>query len=207
MDYAILIASAVSLVLTVLACLFRVSPNTLRYTIIAVLALTVLFSLEFYLIQFGNWPITAIPVLGCLITLRLLRPGRGGELKRYALSMFVLHALLLLFAVELAKSSMNTWGSGPVYTGVFMIIYILPLFQLLQLAHRQDRFYGWLKAVTGSAALLVIAIFGFSSSDYNGESVSIIRDGIVLLGVFTVVEGLLLVFRNAPSNPGAYNLP
>jgi hypothetical protein len=192
-DHAILISASASLVLTVLACVFKMGERFIRYLIFGTVILTAIFSLEFYLLQFSYWPFTIIPVIGILGTFKILTSKNSSLKKRYSLILFAASSLLLLFASELSKSNMNTWGSGSIFAGVFMIVHILPLFQLLGLTYKRDSIYGKIKIAIGIISLVIILIFGFKISDYNGETVALIRNSVLYLGGIMILEGLILL--------------
>ena len=194
-DHGILMAACASFLLTVLIHIAGINKKLLTYLVFTVTGLTILLSLEFYPLQFLHSPVTTIPVLGIFITCFLFISKNNSVLKRYSMITYILMAVLFIVAIECAKSSMNTWGSGPIYAGVFMIVHILALFQLIRLLYQQDKIYGVIKLITGIAALLMMVIFGFDSGEYNGDTVTLIRRSVIILCISTISEGIFLFYN------------
>lgn len=200
-DHGILISSLTSLILTILATKPSATYRQQLYSVISVLCLTIIFSIEFYLLQFCYWPFTIVPILAIITSILLLRSKNKQILKWYALLTFSIFSCGILFAIELAKVSMNTWGSGTIFTGVFMIVHILPLFHLLTLLYPANKVYGYLKMVTGLIAMIIIFVFRFHHGDYDGDTVTLIRRSLFLTCIILIIEGFIVIF-----NEHNYNL-
>ncbi len=117
-------------------------------------------------------------------------------LQRYTLVNYIIIMAFLLFAIELAKVSYNTWGSGTIYFGAFMIVLLFPLRFLTREMYKQPFAYGLIELLTGLTSITIIGINGFSHSEFNGESVDIIRNGLVLLSIVMIIEGVLLFYKH-----------
>jgi|GEM_PF-6632538 hypothetical protein len=192
-DHAILISAFASLLLTILACVVKISFKSLVYAIAGTSVLTVFFSFEFYKYQLHFLGILFLPLMG---TIALLCSPDINIKHKGSIVLFIIHALLLLFASELSKSNSNTWGSGLAFSGVFMIVHLLPLFQITRLSYTQDNIYGKIKLSTGFLLLTIVLFFGFKQSEYNGATVELIRNSILFLGATLLIEGIIMISTN-----------
>ncbi len=188
------VISLVTTLITVLIDKSKTIPQILAWGVI-VFALVASFKFLWVLFYF---PVMLLPFAGIVgaLVVGLLKTPSERFLKRYAIVQYVLVMAFLLLAIEMAKASFNTWGSGPVYPGIFMIVFLVPLRHLTRKISPVPFVYGGLDFLIGLSSMSFILVFGFSESMFNGDSIPVIRKGLVLLSMTLAVEGVLFLCKD-----------
>jgi hypothetical protein len=191
-DNGILISVLISLVMTIQLKFGFINIKQALWFNTLIICLTIILSMTYFLIQLSYWPFTFIPLL--IIFLCYIFKNRITITKQKIISLYFISTILLIFAFELAKVSSNTWGSGTLFAGVFMIVYIIPLYQLIRQISEQEKIFGLYKLISGLILIGLIIIQGFGNSDYDGETVLLIRKNIIFLSIIFFIEGLVVLF-------------
>lgn len=194
-NYAIIIASTISLTLTILT-YFNNLNSTIKKIILFVSILTVLLTIPYYIILF-YYPFVLLPTFGIFLTLYLIKTKK--RVPDSSIFIYIINCIMYGFAIELSKANFNSWGSGTIFVGVYMVALTLPLFHLLRLLWQQDNTYGFFKLSTGLILLFIIWKSNFPPEydlrDSN-ETLNLIRNSILYsVSVFTF-EGILVLSRN-----------
>jgi len=201
LSHSIIISVLFSLLITILPRFIILSNKTIKRLIAIFILLVLILSFKYiYLILF-IFPLSIIPIIivilifiGILVRKDSSEDKIESKLFKFYLSVIYFCILsLLLFAILLSSSSANTWGTGYVYIGVFMIIFIIPLLHLIRLLHNLSKTYGIINIIFGFISMFLIAAHGFTNSEYNGSDIQAIRTGIVLIIMDLIIEGFIFL--------------
>ena len=196
-DYAIYLASVISLCITLLSCFINLPIKTYSKVIYIIISITFILAIPHFTIFF-YYPVTIVPIVGLMLTLIILKNKNFNTLQIYSTIAYIINCLLYSYATELSKANYSSWGSSTIYVGIFMIVFIFPLFHLILLTHPQYKTFGIFKVLTGVILLSICWIQNFppihEGKDVN-EQLDFIRYGIVFSMIVITFEGLLLIFQ------------
>lgn len=207
-DYSTLILAIISLCCTLISVLTDKLKIIIGIVSLSTIAVGIIISFRFILVFLYWQPLSILPLVGIVGTLIMysLKNISKRFLKIYSLLQYVLTMTLLLLAIELTKASYNTWGSGSIYFGIFMLTFLIPLRHLTRELYERHFTYGILELLSGLISISLILVLGFSTSEFNTESVFIIRKGLILLSVSLLLEGILLIYKGYRKGKNSINL-
>jgi hypothetical protein len=197
-NYAIAISTGVSFLLTVFICFSNAKLSVKKKIVCFVCILTILLSAPYYIILF-YYPFVLIPTVNTLFSFSMLTSRKDINVRAYSTLIYIINCFTYAIAIQFAKANFNTWGSGTIYIGVYMIALSLPLFHLLRFIYQQEKFYGILKLSMGSLLLLIIWLSHFPPERDLREvntTLDLIRNSIVFSVIITVLEGFIMIFQN-----------
>lgn len=194
--HAVFLAATASLIVTLLATMARVEAGRLFRLSVALAVVTTVLCLQDYLFVLVFFPYALI-VPASLLTIAFLSITKHRSAKTYARIVLGFNVLFLFVGLELLKSPGTTWGNSAMYVGIFLVVNVLMILQLLTHAFRMELACGICKLVFGVASLLVIWFAGDSAIAWKGEGTveSLSRIAACYLSFVLIVEGALLVRR------------
>lgn len=196
-QYGSIIASLVSLALTFTLLFLNVGKKRIQTLSVVLIVLTTAISAEFYPFQLSWIPLNFIyPFTFIVLIIQRFSPAKSEWL---TYSLFVIHSLMLIVALNALSVGANTWGDGLATAGVFQVPNSIVILIYLGLRLENTKFIAVNKIVVGIAAIITISIttnaFYTGIAEYDdyfyGHNVVQRRHFALDCSLILIIEGIL----------------